>query len=95
MLSDSFQLSSKDPIIAARERLDNLPEKKLTNSGSRKIFAKFLEDESDAASLKQAKDLLKERVLTQFPIFSLNEDYIRAITLIIMEKIERAQSLIN
>lgn len=31
----------------------------------------------------------------QFPIFALNEDYMRAIALIIMDKIERAQNLVR
>ena len=45
--------------------------------------------------MRETRNYLKDKVLTQFPIFALNEDYMRALTLIIVDKIERAQSLIN
>lgn len=33
---------------------------------------------------------MREIVLSQFPVFALNEDYIRALAMIIMEKFESA-----
>jgi len=61
----------------------------------RLILARFLEDECDEAGLRETKDFLRDKALTQFPIFALNEDYMRAITMIIMDKIERAHTLIK
>ena len=67
----------------------------MVNQENRKILARFLEDQNDEAALRETRNYLKDKVLTQFPIFALNEDYMRALTLIIVDKIERAQSLIN
>lgn len=71
------------------------PEHKLGTNESRQILARFLEDQTDAASLKQVKDFLKDKVLSQFPIFALNEDYMRALAMIIVGKLERAHSLVH
>jgi len=62
---------------------------------ARHVFAKFLADECDEEALRKTKDCLRDKALTQFPVFALNEDYMRAIAMIIMEKIERAQTLIQ
>jgi len=52
-------------------------------------------DQTDASSLKEVQDKLKDRVLSQFPIFALNDDYMRALTLIIVDKLDRAYSLVQ
>ena len=41
------------------------------------------------------EDFLYDKVLLEFPIFSLNDDYIRAITNIVFSKIDQAQNMIN
>lgn len=33
---------------------------------------------------------MREKVLSQFPVFALNEDYLRALAMIIMDKLGRA-----
>ena len=91
--SDSFKLSNQDPIAIARQRNEQALEHRVETNDSRRILTRFLEDETDYEALKQTQDKLKEKVLTQFPIFALNEDYMRAITLIIMDKLQRAEQL--
>ena len=94
-MTDSFKLSCNDPIAVARTNLETQPEQTIATSQARTALARFLEDQSDVASLKEVKDIMRDKVLTQFPIFSLNEDYMRAITLVIMDKLEKAQTLVN
>ena len=91
--SDSFKLSNQDPIAIARQKHEQSLEQRVETNDSRRILSRFLEDETDYEALKQTQDKLKEKVLTQFPIFALNEDYMRAITLIIMDKLQRAEHL--
>ena len=59
------------------------------------MLARFLQDETDAASLKEVNDSIRDRVLSQFPVFALNEDYMRALAMIIMDKLERADKLVK
>ena len=94
--SDHFQLSSTDPIAKARVRIQNSNEN-IQNTQPHQVYkdtsqilARFLEDETDASALNEVRNELREKVLTQFPVFALNEDYMRALTMIIMEKLERA-----
>lgn len=63
-ISESFQLSPSDPIIIARELNKTQPDQKLATAESRKILARFLEDENDEAALREAKEFLKDKVLT-------------------------------
>ena len=42
-----------------------------------------------------AKQFLEDKVLSQFPIFALNEDYMKSIALIIQDKIERAKVMVK
>lgn len=91
--TDSFQLSSNDPIVQARQNIEAQPEQMFKDTSE--ILARFLEDETDVKSLNQAKQAMREIVLSQFPVFALNEDYIRALAMIIMEKFESAQILVE
>ena len=43
----------------------------------------------------EAKQFLEDKVLSQFPIFALNEDYMKSIALIIQDKIERAKVMVK
>ena len=45
--------------------------------------------------MKEARAFLEDKTLSQFPIFALNEDYMKAIATIIQEKIERAKQLVK
>ena len=91
----SFQLSSNDPIVLARQNYAAEPNQLYSTAQARETLARFLEETSDAASLKEVNDAIRERVLSQFPIFALNEDYMRALTMIIMDKLEKADVLVS
>ena len=56
-------------------------ESQLSQSVTREILAKFIQ--GDNATLKEAKAFLEDKTLSQFPIFALNEDYMKAIATII------------
>ena len=56
-------------------------ESQLSQSVTRDVLGKFIQ--GDSSSLKEAKAFLDDKTLSQFPIFALNEDYMKAIALII------------
>lgn len=58
-----------------------------------KVLKKFLKGDWELDY--SGEDFLIDKVLLEFPIFSLNEDYLRAIANIIFVKIEQAQNIIN
>lgn len=41
------------------------------------------------------EDFLIDKILLEFPIFSLNDDYLKAVANVIFVKIEQAQNIIN
>ena len=43
----------------------------------------------------EGEDFLVDKMLTEFPIFSLNEDYMRAIVNIIYMKIDQVQNVLR
>ncbi len=52
------------------------------------MLKKFLKGEWDLDC--SGEDFLIDKILLEFPVFSLNDDYIRALTNIIFSKIEQA-----
>ena len=58
------------------------------------MLAKFIQGDNDEQALKEAQQFMEDKVLAQFPIFALNEDYMKSITMIIQDKIERAKLLV-
>jgi hypothetical protein len=58
------------------------------------VLRKFLRGE-DFNLDPEGEDFLFDKILLEFPIFSLNDDYLRAITNIIFMKIEQVQNLIS
>ena len=48
---------------------------------TRDILSKFIQ--GDTAALKEARAFLEDKTLSQFPIFALNDDYMKAIATII------------
>ena len=59
------------------------------------MLAKFIQGDNDEQALKEAQQSLEDRVLSQFPIFALNEDYMKSIAMIIQDKIERAKVMVK
>ena len=51
---------------------------------------KFLDEDNGSEFLKEQRQVLADKVLSQFPIFALNEDYMRAVMTVVLEKLERA-----
>eukprot|EP00347_Sterkiella_histriomuscorum_P021700 403333067 len=63
------------------------------NPQTQKILKKFLKGDWDLDY--SGEDFLIDKVLLEFPTFSLNDDYMRAIANIIFVKIEQIQNIIN
>ena len=38
---------------------------------------------------------MEDKILSQFPIFALNEDYMKSLAMIIQDKIERAKAMVK
>ena len=63
-----------------------------------KILKKFLRGDWDSDDLKESSsgdDFLIDKILLEFPIFALNDDYLRAIANIIFMKLDSVQNLIS
>ena len=43
----------------------------------------------------EAKSLLVDKMLIEFPVFALNEDYMKALALIIQQKLDQIKSIIG
>jgi hypothetical protein len=57
------------------------------------VLKKFLKGDWDLDH--SGDDFLYDKILLEFPLFSLNDDYLRALTNIIYSKIEQMQNIIN
>ena len=53
-------------------------------------LARFMESSTDTTSLNRVRHAIRQKVLSQFPIFALNDDYLRAISLVIMDELVEA-----
>lgn len=56
-----------------------------------KVLAKFLKGDWDIDF--EGEDFMVDKLLLEFPVFPLNEDYIRALVNIIFTKLDSAQNL--
>lgn len=58
-----------------------------------KVLKKFLRGDWD--NLRQDDDFLTEKILLEFPVFALNDDYIRSLANIIFMKLDSVRNMIN
>ena len=58
-----------------------------------KVLKRFLVGDWDLDH--EGDDFLLDKVLLDFPVFSLNDDYLRALTNVIFMKLESVQNLLN
>ena len=54
------------------------------------VLQKFLRGNWQTNALKEAVAFIKSKMLTEFPIFALNDDYMKAIAVIISSKLSLA-----
>lgn len=57
-----------------------------------KVLKKFLRGDWDQ---RQDDDFLTEKILLEFPVFALNDDYIRSLANIIFMKLDSVRNMIN
>jgi hypothetical protein len=57
------------------------------------VLKRFLRGDWDLDH--QGDDFLLDKILMEFPVFALNEDYIRALANIVFMKLESVQNLLN
>ena len=91
----SFPLSSTNSLRVAQERHQAQPGQQVYSAETRDVLAKFIQGDNDEQALKEAQQSLEDKVLSQFPIFALNEDYMKSIATIIQDKIERAKVMVK
>ena len=58
-----------------------------------KVLRKFLRGDWDSEDNEE--DFMLDKVLLEFPVFALNEDFMRALANVIMMKVDSAVNLIN
>ncbi len=58
-----------------------------------RVLKKFLRGDWELG--EDSEDFLMDKVLLEFPVFALNDDYLRALTNIVFMKLESAQNVIN
>lgn len=58
-----------------------------------KVLKKFLRGDWD--NQRQDDDFLTEKILLEFPVFALNDDYIRSLANIIFMKLDSVRNMIN
>ena len=57
------------------------------------VLKKFLKGNWDLDY--QGEDFLMDKILLEFPVFSLNDDYLKSLANIMWAKVESAQNLLN
>ena len=61
-----------------------------------KVLRKFLKgDWEHSIDNEEGENFMLDKILLEFPVFALNEDYMRAIGNVIMMKVDSAINLIN
>jgi len=49
----------------------------------------------ESSSIREAETFLMDKVLLEFPVFSLNEDYLRALANVVQSKLDSIRNLIK
>ncbi|CDW89599.1 UNKNOWN [Stylonychia lemnae] len=93
--NDSEADTFRDPNLQSQQFTDrsNLSDITQFNAQTQKILKKFLKGDWEIDHT--GEDYLVDKILLEFPVFSLNEDYIRALINIVFSKIDQAQNMIN
>jgi hypothetical protein len=59
------------------------------------VLKQFLKGDWEDTIENESEAFLLDKILLEFPVFSLNEDYLKALANIIMMKLDSALNLIN
>jgi hypothetical protein len=61
-----------------------------------RVLKRFLKGDWEAdENSNEEEDFLADKILLEFPVFSMNEDYIRALANIVMMKLDSARNLLG
>ena len=55
------------------------------------VIKYLFKNKDDSDGTFESKSKLKEQILSEFPVFGLNEDYMKALSIIIWDKITEVQ----
>ena len=55
------------------------------------VIKYLFKNKDDSDGTFESKSKLKEQILSEFPVFGLNEDYMKALSIIICDKITEVQ----
>jgi hypothetical protein len=59
-----------------------------------KVLRKFLRGDWEEKA-NDGEDFMLDKVLLEFPVFALNEDYMKAIGNVVMMKVDSAMNVVN
>jgi hypothetical protein len=88
-----FDISSSMSVYDSQKRLGLMDSTGSKNGGNAKKF--LINGLQESAEYDELKASMMDKMLIEFPIFSLNEDYMKALAMIIQSKIDMIKSLIS